>query len=51
MSKKLELREEKDGQFSIPELKKVLVESKEEAYRFLHNGLLKRSISSTSLNN
>ena len=50
-SKRLELREEKDGQFSIPELRKVQVNTKEEAYHYFYNGLIKRSTSSTSLNN
>jgi hypothetical protein len=47
----LEIREEKDGYFSIPDLKKFEVKTLEEAYHYLDKGLLKRSTSSTSLNN
>jgi len=47
----LEIREEKDGHFSIPDLRKFEVKSLEEAYSYLDKGLLKRSTSATSSNN
>eukprot|EP00347_Sterkiella_histriomuscorum_P008686 403344143 len=47
----LEIREEKDGQFSIPELKKIHIQSLQEAYEQLDKGLQRRATSSTSLNN
>ena len=46
----LEIREEKDGYFSIVELKKIQVQRKEEAYHYLEKGLVKRATSQTSLN-
>jgi kinesin family protein C2/C3 len=45
------MREEKDGQFSIPDLRRIPVTSIEEAYDYLDKGLMKRATSSTSLNN
>ena len=49
--KNLDLREERDGQFSVPELKIYQVCTLEEAKMYLSKGLERRAISSTSLNN
>ena len=45
------MREEKDGHFTIPDLKKFDVTSVEEAYTYLDKGLLRRATSSTTHNN
>ncbi|CDW76981.1 UNKNOWN [Stylonychia lemnae] len=47
----LDIREEKDGKFSIPDLIKAQISNIEEAYEQLERGLQKRQTSSTSLNN
>ena len=44
------MREEKDGYFSVVDLKRVECYSLKEAYSWLEKGLIKRQTSSTSLN-
>ena len=47
--RKLDIREE-SGQFSVPDLKKVELFTKEDAFRVLSTGISHRATSSTSLN-
>ena len=46
----LELREEKDGYFSVIDLKNVQCKTIDEAYKWLELGLQKRQTSSTAFN-
>ena len=44
------VREEKDGKFTVPDLKKVTVNTHAEAYEWLRRGLTNRHVSQTTMN-